>query len=199
MFDNHGRIALTENKSTHPRYSLSYRRGASDKKSKKFSYDIISRLVKDKDLLLEISSSLFSGFNLDNSERIFEGIVDRLCEMNLDYRCRKNSCAKENRFFGFLVSTRKVTEHELLIYIPNHNWTKDGFWELLPEYGVTYHILNQKTDGLKLLDDIHAGQLLDKAIQEHYEITIFDCPSFGQMGIETGLSKQELEERLTEL
>lgn len=194
MFGNPGRIVLTENKATNPRYSLSYLRGASDKNLKKFSYDIISRLVKDQDLLLEIKSALFSGFNLDANERIFEKILNQLREMKLDYRQRRNLCSKEIKLFGVSVSiNQKVTEHELLIYIPNHTWVKDRFWESLPEYGVTYRVLNRKTDGLKLLDDIHTGQIFDSAIQEHCEITIFDCSSFGQMGIETDLAKEELE------
>ncbi len=197
MFGNPGRIALTENKSTNPRYALSYRRGASDKYLKKVSYDIISRLVKDQDLLLEIQSALFYGSKLDDNGKIFEKILNQLREMNLDYRYRRNLCSKEIKLFGVSVSTnQKGTEHELLIYIPNHIWVKDGFWESLPESGVTYHLLNPKTDGVKLLDDIHTGQLFDNAIQEHCEITIFDCSSFGQMGIETDLAKEELENRL---
>ncbi len=200
MFSKPGKIVLIENKSTEPRFSLSYRRGAFDKKSIKLSYDIINCLVKDQDLLLEIDSSLFSLFDPGDKEKIIEEILAKLEEMKLDYRYRKNSHPKEKKYFGFSISSSQtVTEHVLIIYIPNNIWAGDGFWELLPEYGVTYHILNRGINGLKLLDDIHAGRLLDKDLREYYESSIFDCFSFGQMGIDTYLPKQELEEYLKKM
>lgn len=197
MFSNRGRMVLTENKKSSPRYSLSYRKADLDKPSKKLSYDIISRLVRDRGLILEINSSLFPDLAPDYKEKIFEGLVVKLRDMNIDYKYGKRSYPKKSKIIGVSISLSQMdTEHQLLIYVPNQVWVKDGFWELIPEYGVTYHVLSRNTDGPKLLEDIHSGRLMDKEIREHYETTIFDYFSYGQMGIDTGLSKQELEECL---
>lgn len=194
MSNGLGKMVLMENKSANPRYSLSYRRGVLNKGSKKISYDLISRLVGGKDLLLKVDSSLFTGLSPEDEAKLVETIIMKLREMNIEYRYRTNSYPKKSKVFGFSISTSQtVTEHEILAYIPNRIWVKEGFWEFLPEYGVTYHILSPETNGSKLLDDIHTGRLLDKEILENYDLTIFDCFSFGQMGIDTDLSKQDLE------
>ena len=198
MFTNRRRMVLTENKATSPRYSLSYGRAGLSKSSKKLSYDIVSSLTKDRDLILEVNSSLFFDSHLGDKEKIVEEIVAKLCEMNIDYKYRKHSYAKKKRILGISIpQSQTQTEHELLIFIPNHLWVKDGFWEFIPEFGVTYHVLRQNTDGPKLLEDIHTGRLMDKAIREYYETTIFDYFSFERMGIDTNLSKQEVEECLS--
>lgn len=200
MFGRPERMVLVEKKGNNPRYSLSYRRDVSEKTSKKSSYDIISCLVKDRDLLLEINSSLFTGLSSDNKERIFEELVVKLREIKLDYKYRRNSLPKKTKVFGIAISSsQNDTEHELLVYIPNRIWATDQVWDLLPEYGVTYHLLDRGTDGPQFLEDIHTGRLMEKEIREHYETTIFDCFNFGLMGIDTDLSKGEIEDCLKAL
>lgn len=200
MFGRPGRMVLIEKKGENPRYSLTYRRDVSKKTSQKLSYDIISCLVKERDLLLEIDSSLFAGLSSGNKDRIFEELVVKLREKNLDYKYRRNSYPKKTKVFGIAISSsQKDTEHELLVYIPNRIWATDQGWDILPEYGVTYHLLDRGTDGPQLLEDIHAGRLMEKEIREHYETTIFDCFNFGLMGIDTDLSKGEIEDCLKDL
>jgi hypothetical protein len=200
MFGNSKQMVLSENKATRPRYSLSYRRGGMDKPSKKLSYDIISCLVRDRDLLLEINSSLFIDLSPNEKEKIFEGLVVGLRDLNIDYRYSQHTSPKKRKILGVSISLSQMdTEHQLLIYVPNYVWLKDEFWEFLPDYGVTYNVLSRNTDGMKLLEDIHSGRFMDKEIQEHYEATIFDYFSFGQMGIDTKLSKGELEECINDL
>lgn len=197
MFGNRERMILIENKATSPRYSLSYRRTEWGKTSKKLSYDIISRLVKDNDLLMEVDSSVFPDLAPNDKEKIFEDLLVRLRDLNIEYKYCKRAFPKQTKILGFSVSSSKMdTEHQLLVYVPNDVWVRDGFWELIPEDGVTYHILNRNTDALKLLEEIHSGRLMDEEIREHYEATIFDYIRFGQMGIDTNLSKQELKECL---
>lgn len=197
MFGNRERMVLTENKSTSPRFSLSYRRADLDRSSKKQSYVIISRLVKDRNLIMEINSSNFPDLNSEAKERIFNELVVKLRDLNIEYKYSKRTFAKKRMILGVSVSlSRTDTEHQLLVCVPNDVWVRDGFWELIPEYGVTYHILNRNTDAPKLLEEIHSGRLMDEEIREHYEATIFDYFRFGQMGIDTNLSKRELKECL---
>lgn len=194
MFGNSERMVLKENKGSRPRYSLLYRRNGLDRSSKKLSYDIISRLVKDRDLLVELDSSLFSGSTSEAEEKVFAELVVKLRDLNIDYKYSKRSSPEERKIFGLSISKAQTgIRHVLLIYIPNRFWVQDGFWELLPQQGVTYHVLKQETNGPELLDAIYAGRLLDEEIRKHYETTIFDYYSFGQMGIDTDLSKGELE------
>lgn len=194
MFGNSEKMVLTEHKGSRPRYSLLYRRKDLDRTSRKLTYDIISRLVKDQDLLVELDSSLFSGSTSDAKEKAFAELVAKLRDWNIDYKYSKHPSPEEKKLFGLSISrTQTGIRHVLLIYIPNRFWVQDGFWELLPQQEVTYHILNQGTNGPELLDAIHAGRLLDEEIRKHYETTIFDYCSFGQMGIDTELSKGELE------
>ncbi len=194
MFDAPERIVLNENKSIQPRYSLSYRKGGLDQTSKKLSYAIISCLARERDLLIEIDSSLFSGSYPDGKEKVFEELTAKLRDLNIEYKYRKHLSPREKKVFGLSISRSQTdTQHELLIYLPNRSRVRDGFWELHPEQGATYRILREETNGLKLLDDIYTGRLLDKELRKYYEITIFDYYSFGQMGIDTDLSKGELE------
>lgn len=197
MFGNRERMILTENKSISPRFSLSYRRADLDRSSKKQSYLIISRLVRDRNLILEINSSIFPDFGSGDKEKIIKELMIKLRELNIDYKYSKRTFPKKRKILGFSISLSEMdAEHQLMVYVPNDVWTRDGFWELIPEYGVTYHILNPNTDALKLLEEIHSGRLMDEEIREHYETTIFDYFMFGQMGIDTNLSKQELKECL---
>lgn len=194
MFGNSERMVLTEHKGSRPRYSLLYRRKGLDQTSKKLSYDIISRFVKDRDLLVEIDSSLFSGSTSDAKEKVFAELIAKLRDWNIDYKYSKHSSPEERKIFGLSISRSQTSiRHVLLIYIPNRFWLQEGFWELLPQQEVIYHVLNQGTNGPELIDAIYAGRLLDEEILKHYEITIFDYYSFGQMGIDTDLSKGELE------
>lgn len=197
MFGNGRKMVLTENRANQPRYSLLYRREGLTEDAKKLSYTIISRLVKDRDLLIEVDSSLFVSSDPTSKEKVFQELVIKLRQMQLDFRYRKHSSPLKRKIFGLSISLAQTdTEHELFIYVPNRLWVQDGFWELLPEQGATYHILSETTDGLRLLDDIYFGQLLAEELHEHYQITIFDYYSFGRMGIDTGLSKEELEDYL---
>ncbi|MGE5607248.1 MAG: hypothetical protein ACM3YE_16350, partial [Bacteroidota bacterium] len=149
-----------------------------------------------RDLLIEIDSSLFSVSDPDFKfkEIVFEELVAKLRDWNIGYKYLKSSSPQERKIFGFSISGSQTdTRHVLLIYVPNRTWVQDGFWELLPDQGVTYHVLNQGTNGPELLEAIYAGRLLDEEIRNHYETTIFDYYSFGQMGIDTDLSKGKLE------
>lgn len=194
MFGNSERMVLIENKGSRPRYSLLYRRKGLDRTTKKLSYDIISRFVKDRDLLVELDSSLFSGVSSDAIEKVFAELVAKLRDLNIDYRYSKCSSPEERKIFGLSISRAQTSiRHILLIHVPNRFWVQDEFWGLLPQQGVTYHVLNQETNGSELLNAIYAGRLLDEEIRKHYETTIFDYYSFGQMGIDTDLSKGELE------
>lgn len=194
MFGNSRKMVLKENRGSRPRYSLLYRRKGLDRTSKKLSYDIISRLAKDRDLLVELDSSLFSDSISNANEKVFKELVAKLRDLNIGYKYRKHSSPEERKIFGLSISGSQTgIRHVLLIYVPNRTWVQDGFWELLPDQGATYHVLNQGTNGPELLEAIHAGRFLDEEIRKHYETTIFDYYSFGQMGIDTDLSKGELE------
>lgn len=200
MFGNSRKMVLSENKGGQPRYSLSYRRGGLGRTSKKLSYDIISRLVKERELLIEIDSSLFIGSYSDTKEKVFAELVPKLDDLNIGYKYLKSSSPQERKIFGLSVSGSQTdTRHVLLIYVPNRTWVQEGFWGILPDQGATYHVLKQGTNGTELLEAIYAGRLLDEEIRKHYETTIFDYYSFGQMGIDTGLSKGELEGCLKDL
>lgn len=200
MIGNPGKIVLTENQSANPRYSLAYRRSTSQKIPSKLSYDIISLFIKDQDLILEVNSALFSGLNPNDKEKTIMELINKLQELKIDYRYRKNSYPKKNSLVNFFLSTdQTVLEYELLIYISNQIWTKDDFWEIIPVCGITYHILSKESKGSEFLDHIYAGRLADADIRDHYEMTIFDCFNFGQMGIYTSLSKKEIENYLEEL
>jgi hypothetical protein len=197
MFNNSGKLVLKENNRIQPRYSLTYRRGGLNQTSKKLTYDIISNLVKDRDLLIEIDSSLFSLSYPGAKEKFFEELVAELRDLKIEYKYRKHSSSQKRKIFGLSISLSQTeNEHELLIYVPNRTWVRDGFWKLLPEQGATYRVLKGEINGPEFLDDIFAGRLLDKEIQKHYEIIIFDYYNFGQMGIDTDLSKGELKELL---
>lgn len=192
--DMMGKWMLKENKTPNPRFSLTYRRSVSEKISKKVSYEIISRFTQEHDLLIEVNSAYFSGVISKEKENVIPELVRNLRELNIDYRLRKNNYPKQKSFLEFFVAGDKtVTEDELSMLVPNASWKQEDFWEIIPPYGVKYSVLNAGVDGAKLLDDLHLGRVLETEKINSCQTVIFDCFYFGQMGIDTELTKTEVE------
>lgn len=195
MYHGFKKFSLRENKSQKPRYFIVYQNSRDSENSNK---EIIASLVKGSDLILEVNSSLFCGHTPGDEGKVIANLVTDLRDLNLEYRYRQNKIPKKKTILDFFTTENQMaTEDQLLFLAPHRMWGMEDLWKVIPPYGVKYYVLkDDDLDGLKLLEDFYNGLYLDEEKEALCQMVIFDCCAFGQMGIETQLTKQELEQLL---
>lgn len=178
-------IRVKENKSSWglnmPRYMVSYKNNSIEEENCKNSYEIISSLKGNNDLFIEFNSSLLVNGEAKR-ELCTSNFIKAVKAMSLNFRYRKGAPTYKKSFFAQLLGGGNKEAHEMLVYIPDDIWKQEGFNSILPS-GMRYYIINGPTDGNKLLEDIFNGQLMDDEKIDLFKLIIFDCSSFGQMGI----------------
>jgi|GEM_PF-496433 len=199
------KITIRENKpaanSEAPRFSLSYApitRDVDIAKLKKHSFAILSALKgNDKDAVIEIDSALL---NVQKSQRedIALNFVRAVRTKQIEFRYDKTP--EKASFFSQLFKANSSTpsfHHHILAYIDSDIWNSDDFFDMLPVEGVRYYITPPVEDKGKILDDLRQGYILEDEKLDAFELIIFDCCAFGQMGLYTKqLSLDEIKERL---
>jgi hypothetical protein len=166
-----------------PNFLIAYDQMGNDEKKKLESYQIISALVQDKDIFVEIKSELMS-VTKGIREDFFMDFLKTVKNFGLIYRYKKLPPSQRS-FLSLDFLSKPRDNHEALIYIPNEIWKKEEISKLLPTYGLKYYICKNNVEGEKLLDSLNNGQMLPEEINETFSIIIFDCTALGQMGIYT--------------
>jgi hypothetical protein len=179
------------------RFFVSYNLYRNNNDNKQKSYQLLSLLKQQNDLLLEIDSSLTTLTTPSEIEPAILGLLKDLKEMGIDCRHQKSEAKSNKGLFGFLNMNKPYTAHRIFAFIPDQVWREEAFQSLLPNYGVRYYICKGPVDGIKLLEDLHCGRILDDELIEQFDLIIYDCSDFGQMGINTKLSKVDIQKRLT--
>lgn len=169
-----------------PQYSISYH-AEKKKDNTKVSYNIISALAENKDIIIEINTSLFIG-----GRRIVNKIVDdflsEIQRLSLAHYHRNIKVTGSRGFFSFLFARDKEEEaHEILVYVPNKIWKNNELYNMLPNLGLRYYIVDANTDSDEdakaILDKMNI--LNDQAKIDSFSMIIFDISSCNQMGIMT--------------
>jgi hypothetical protein len=179
------------------RFFVSYNHNRNNKNNKQKSYQLLSLLKQQNDLLIEIDSSLTTLTTPSEIEPAILSLLKDIKEIGIEYRHQKSEAKSSKGLFGFLNMNKSYTAHRIFAYIPDKVWREELFQSLLPNYGVRYYICKGPVDGIKLLEDLHCGRILDVEQNEQFDFIIYDCSDFGQMGINTAFSKEELQKRLT--
>lgn len=196
------KITVKENKSKGSlemaRFFVSYGRTDSEEEKRRNSYEMISLLKKENDLIMEVNTALLTFPQVNQREDYIFTLNRAIKELSLDFRYRKASASGSGNFFGDLFSFGKnKVAHELLIYVPDKVWRDENFAAILPIYGARYYICPNRPEREKLLDEIFNGQIMDDEKLDLFNPTIFDCSDFAQMGVFTKtMSLQELKNLL---
>jgi hypothetical protein len=191
MFSNNIKLKIKENKVTDkvtPRFIISYTvQKNSSEDASQISHKIISLLNENKDIFVEVNSSLLSVLSAEREKETLD-FIQQIKSMKLEYRYRQlPGRSSGNVFSNFLKRTPSV-DHEILALIPKEVWSDASFKAILPEYGIRYYICREAVDTNKVLDDMYKGFLLDSEKLDFFKYIVFDCSSLCQMGILTNTS-----------
>ncbi|MGI6086177.1 MAG: hypothetical protein ACOYIF_12225 [Acetivibrionales bacterium] len=164
-----------------PQFSLSYKPEGGESKSD-ISYEILSALKKDRDVVIEINTSLI----LDAKRSIPfspEKFLSQIRNLNLVYSYRKSQRQGKPDFFSFLFGGKRDEDcHEIIFYVPDDVWKAEAIKKILPTFGVKYYIKdNSGNDAHNVLDEMN--RLTDKEKADYFSYVIFDVAEFNQMGI----------------
>ncbi|AEE97878.1 hypothetical protein [Mahella australiensis] len=198
------KIIIKENKQgislETPRFSLSYGQAAdADIGNRRLiSFNILSALKGgDHDVILEVDSSLLNAPRQHRADIALD-FVRAVRSAGIDFRYDKN--AEKTSFFSQLFrigDTGSSFRHRVLTYVPKGIWNSETFVNILPTQGIRYYIVPPNAQSSKLLDDMRQGYILDDEKLDIFDLIVFDCCIFGQMGIYTKhLSLDDIKGRL---
>ncbi len=181
------KIVIRENKSKESldmvKYFLSYHNKNTEQRNRKESKEILNKLIGSHDLLVEVKNSLLN-INESKREKCVLNLLERIKSLGLDYQYRKvKSDSKSFLSDLFNIGNKNKDISEIMIYIPNRIWINDEFASILPIYGVMYYTIKNGGDGIKLMDDIYKGHLIENDYFNHFSLIVYDCLQFCQMGI----------------
>ena len=176
------------------RFFIAYR---NNKESKQISYRILSLLKRQNDVVLEIDSTLTTLSSPGETETAALSLLKDLKDLDIDLRHQQSEAKSNKGLLGILNLNKTYTAHKILAYIPDKLWRDELFQLIIPGYGVRYYICKGQVDGGKLLEDLHCGRILEAEKIELFDFVIYDSITFAQMGVNTKLSKEELQKLLT--
>lgn len=181
------KIKLKQNKPdgslVSPDFSISFKQSVSEKENRQNSYDILSVLKGNNDVVIEANSSLF---NLPASQRESSAMdfLDTIRALGLDYRYRKTASSSAPSFLSQLFGMNKNSSaHEILAYVPHSVWKTEDFCKAIPVFGARYYITDGPAESSKLLDDM--SKMLDEEKRDFFKLIVFDASSFSYMGVYT--------------
>lgn len=179
------RINIKENKSwgpeSGPRFILSFSRKASEEQKRKTSYDVLSKLIGDSDVLVEINGSLL---NLPPKDRdsYASRFIEDIKALGLEYRCSKITALASNSLLN-LFGNKTTQEKVVAAYIPNEIWSKAQMQDLICLFGTRYFVLKEKTDVSETLDYF---QRMDESERvDYFKLIAFDAMCLNTMSIFT--------------
>lgn len=172
-----------------PRFFIDYGRKPAENQVE--SYQIISLLKQEADLVVKLDSSLL---NLPVKQRdgIIFDLIEELKSRGLAYRYRKYLGPASPNLWNQLFPFRKNEEyrHELIIDLPDSVWRQQGstrsvLWNSLG-YGTFYYVCKDSGKGQEIVEDYFNGRITNENHCDYFTLSVFDWTSFGQMGLFTG-------------
>lgn len=178
-----------------PQFSLSYKVNY-EQVDTKISYDILSALKGDNDVIIEVNSSLANVAKSEGEDSAI-AFLQKIRSLGLDYSYRKVPAATKQSFLAQLFGGGKKENlaHEVLAYVPDKVWRDESFQSLLPVYGARYYVTKEPEESDKIVNEM--CRMLDNEKVDYFKLIIFDVASFGQMGIVTNyLARSDLKNML---
>lgn len=175
-------------------FSLDYKKASKKyEQDENINIDLLSRLIGDADLIIELNTSLMTMNNNKKETELVETFISEIRNHSIDYNYRKIPYNNSNRGFMSLF-TGKTEAHQVFAYIPNKIWQSPSFQQILPEEGLRYYITGNKKDN-NLLNEIQ--RMMDSEKLASFKIIIFDNKILKCMGINsTKVSVNDIRELL---
>ncbi|NLX64763.1 MAG: hypothetical protein GX022_08345 [Clostridiaceae bacterium] len=160
-----------------PQYSLIY----SQKKGSdiKTSYEIISLLKENNDIIVEVDTSLI--IQSKRNKFNYEDFISDIKKMNLQYSYKKTQYQRQDILSALFGFKRTEDEHVVTIYVPDSVWKEEDFKKIIPDCGVRYYVMKGSDDARKVLDNINI--MTDREKNSYFLYLIYDASEFCQMGI----------------
>lgn len=183
-------IKIKENKGAYgvetAKYYISYSGKGNNDVHRKKSYDIISALKGDRDVLIEMKSSLLS-LEVFKREKCSIDFLKGVKDLGLSFRSRKVPAKDSGSILTKLFSFGQTPKdaYEIIAHVPGDTWNDPGFKSIIPYFGVMYYICKENSDAPKIMDDLFNGQIFDEEKFDLFKFFIYDCTDFGQMGVFT--------------
>ncbi len=179
-----GRIRIKENKTwsslNTPRFTLSLEENVSSEKQKEQSYDVLSRLIGDSDIIIELNSTLLSLPNPRREAYALKFLQD-IRALGIEYRYSKASSTASPSPLGGLFGSKSTQAHQIIAHIPNGTWQKAEMKDALSLYGASYFIPKEKHGGSEMLEDFL--KMLDEEKLHYFKLAVFDIICSNRMGI----------------
>lgn len=178
------KLKIRENKTdgslNFARFALTYKVPETLDQSRQNSFEILSLLKCDKDVIIEINSSLFS-VPENRREMIVMDFIDNIRSLGLEYRYRKVAATGSQSILTLLFGKKNNQAHEVLVYVPHNVWVQESFKSALPLNGARYFVVNESLDAAKALEDM--DRMMDYEKIRFFPMVIFDAGMLGSMGI----------------
>ena len=162
-----------------PQFSITYK--TAGKGDVNGSYEILSRLKKENDLIVEIKSTLNFGSDAEN-EKLTANCFDEIKKMDLLYHHKKVQAPARATILSILTARNKTVDaHEIWAYIPDSVWKEEGLRNIVSAYAARYYIAKKVENPQEFLNTME--QMSDDEKRKHFEMVVFNAPVFCQMGI----------------
>ncbi|MCX7710023.1 MAG: hypothetical protein N2484_09245 [Clostridia bacterium] len=168
------------------RYYISYSGKGNKQAHRSRSFEILSRLKGERDVLVELKSSLLS-LDINKREKCAVDFLQGVKELGLNFRSRKVPSKESASILAKLFSMGGAPKesYEIITHVNENTWRDPAFQSIIPNHGIMYYICKENTDGQKVMEDIFNGQILDQEKFDLFELFIYDCIDFTQMGVFT--------------
>lgn len=166
------------------KFAISY--SAKNIDNSQISYEIISSLKAENDIIIEINSSFFK-LSESESKMFLSRLIEELNDYEVLYKKRKISVHTRRTMFSISLKSEIIEGFELLAIIPDVIWSNEWFRRIIPNMGVRYYLLIS-------IKDVVLDEFIDLEENERTSqcnLVIFDYILSGSMGINTCRMKKE--------
>jgi hypothetical protein len=165
-----------------PRFSLTLKEKASEEQKRNINYDVLSKLVGNSDVIIELIGSYLDLPPNKRDSYSFE-FLQHIRALGVEYRCLTvSSISSALPFLGFL-GNRSAQEQNIMACIPNEVWSNTKLKSILPFHGAKYSVLKEKSNGAEVLDNLQ--KMLDSEKLDYFKLIAFDTMSLNSIGIYT--------------
>lgn len=180
---------ISNKKEPFSKFAVSY--STKKRENSQISYEIVSSLKGENDIIIEINSS-FLNFSEKESKEFLPRLLEELDNYQIKYKKRKILANNRKTILSVTVKNETVEGFELFAIIPNEIWKDDRFRKIIPKIGVRYYLPKTQSDiNLDELIDLDESQKISL-----FKMVIFDYVLLGSMGINTSEMNKEAIEAL---
>ena len=169
-------------------YSLTYKKGTGH--TSQVSYDILSAIAGDSDLLIELNTDLFYGVSPE-PDKYAEKFLKDVQSLNLEYISRKVPSQYPVTVLGVTIRRRdNMQAYEIAAYVPNVIWKNASFKDVLPACGARYYIARETMDAKAVVNNL--PDLSEEQKISMFRLVVFHMAELERFGIVSASDSEEL-------